>query len=140
MKYKLHPLWFIVPGVAGITAGFIAASAPVGLAVFAALLMPAMIALYIPYARNNPNNVWFKRKLFGWGWTPVTWQGWGVTGLYIALMIAFAFTIDENSPHEEVAFTFLIPAVLLTIAFIRIAYAKGERPRWQWGEEKNDSL
>ncbi|HZX50161.1 MAG TPA: hypothetical protein VFE94_03385 [Candidatus Paceibacterota bacterium] len=33
---------------------------------------------YIAYAKDNPKGHWFKRKLFGWGWTPVTRQGWAV--------------------------------------------------------------
>jgi len=33
---------------------------------------------YIEYVRDNPRRYWFKRKLFGWGWTPVTRQGWAV--------------------------------------------------------------
>lgn len=81
----------------------------------------------------DPKRLWFKRKLYGWGWTPVTWQGWLVTALYVASLAAFALTIDETSPPREIAFTFVLPAVLLTATFLRIAYMKGEKPRWQWG-------
>lgn len=128
-----------VPLIVAIIGGFIAGSFAVAIALFGALLMPAIIMIYIPYAKDNPNHVWFKRKLFGWGWTPVTWQGWLITAGYVVLLVAFAFTIDGNSPSSEVAFTFLIPAVLLTVAFLRIAYRKGESPRWQWGEDVGDN-
>jgi len=79
---------------------------------------------------------WFKRKWYGWGWYPATWQGWAVTLAYLVLMLFFSFTIDEASPAREVWFTFIIPATLLTIVFIRIAYKKGEKPMWQWGKPK----
>lgn len=102
------------------------------------LLIPTIIFVYIPYAKHNPNHFWFKRKLYGWGWTPVTWQGWGITLIYIVGIIAASLTIDKNSPIREIMFTAVLPIVLLTIAFIRIAYKKGESPRWQWGPEKND--
>lgn len=82
------------------------------------------------------NDIWFKRKLFGWGWTPVTWQGWFITSAYVALIAVFAMTIDENSPGREVIFTFAFPVTLLTIAFIRIACKKGESPKWRWGKDK----
>lgn len=85
------------------------------------------------YYHDNPQGYWFKRKLYGWGWTPVTWQGWLVTALYVALVLFFACTIDTDSPPQEIAFTFLLPITLLTITFFRIAYHKGEKPRWQWG-------
>lgn len=87
---------------------------------------------------EEKKDIWFKRKRYGWGWVPVTWQGWAVTIGYIVLALAFALTIDENSSSREVFFTFVIPDILLTITLIRIAYRKGEKPRWQWGEDKGD--
>ncbi len=31
---------------------------------------------------------WFKRKTYGWGWTPVSWQGWLVTlGLVVVITV-----------------------------------------------------
>jgi hypothetical protein len=90
----------------------------------------------IQYLKNNPEGYWFKRKLYGWGWTPATWQGWTITLGYVALALLFAFTIDDRSPTREIMFTFVLPFVLLTIAYIRIVYKKGESPRWQWGEQE----
>lgn len=80
--------------------------------------------------------LWFKRKLFGWGWVPASWQGWVITLGYAALVILFGLTIDENSPVDEVVYTFLLPVTFLTLLFIRIAYTRGEKPRWQWGKSK----
>jgi uncharacterized integral membrane protein len=82
--------------------------------------------------------LWFKRKTYGWGWTPITWQGWLITLLYIVLLLIFVMTIDENSSSREVAFTFAIPIILITVTFIRICYAKGEKPRWQWGGNRGE--
>ena len=81
------------------------------------------------------NKYWFKRKLYGWGWTPSGWQGWLIISIYILLVAAFAFTIDETSPPKEIVFTCLLPITLLTVSLIRICYAKGEKPKWQWGPE-----
>ena len=95
---------------------------------------------YVNYLKDNPEGYWFKRKLFGWGWTPATWQGWLVTLIYAALVIGFALTINEGSPPREVMSTFILPVVLLTIVFIRIAVRTGEKPKWEWGwpEEKDN--
>ena len=49
---------------------------------------------YSEYLRDNPEGYWFKRKLYGWGWTPARWQGWVVLVVYIIGVMAFAFTID----------------------------------------------
>lgn len=82
--------------------------------------------------------LWFKRKLYGRGWYPVTWQGWAVTLAYIVIILALALTIDESSSDREVAFMLLIPLVVLTSAFIRIAYKTGEKTKRQWGKRKED--
>ena len=87
----------------------------------------------IDYLKNNPEGYWFKRKLYGWGWTPATRQGWLLTLFYIILIILFSLTIDNTSSGNGIVFTFVLPVVLLTVLFILIAYRKGEKPRWQWG-------
>jgi len=96
----------------------------------------SIIRGYIDYLKDNPERYWFKRKLYGWGWTPATWQGWLITLIYIVLIFSFALTLDENSSDREVAFTFLLPLILLTTTLMYIAYKKGESPRWQWGKKK----
>lgn len=133
MKYAIKPAALALPAAVGGIAWFLSQNFALGVAVFALLLLPALVRLYLPYAQDNPQHLWFKRKLYGWGWTPVTWQGWLTTVIYVALVAAFALTIDEQSPPQEIAFTFLLPFILLTATFVRIAYAKGEKPRWQWG-------
>lgn len=68
----------------------------------------------------------------------MTWQGWLLTAGFLVLIIFFSLTIDENSSSREVVFTFVLPVVLLLIAFIRIVHKKGEKPHWQWGFPKKE--
>ena len=96
----------------------------------------SLLNQYIAYIKENPQNYWFKAKLYGWGWTPATWQGWLVTLVYVILLSILASTIDEDSPKNEVIFMFVLPAVLLTMSFLRIAYKTGEKPSWNWGKPK----
>lgn len=138
MKYSIGWKSLIVPVVAGALAWWLTANPAVGVAAFALFLMVPLVQIWIPYAQDNPENLWFKRKIYGWGWTPVTWQGWLATAVYVALIILFGLTIDENSHTREVVFTFLLPATLLTITFVRVLYKKGERPKWQWGRGKDE--
>lgn len=44
--------------------------------------------------KENPIPYWFKRKI--WGWTPATWQGWFVTGLYAVFI--FTFLVIKEQP------------------------------------------
>lgn len=73
-------------------------------------------------------SIWFPAKTYGWGWgPPVTWQGWVVTGVYAAAVVASAIQI---APAEH---PFLFAGVMfaLTAAFIAVCYAKGEKPGWR---------
>lgn len=77
----------------------------------------------------------FKNKTYGYGWVPVSWEGWLVTWLYAAIVIILTTTLDENSSRREVFFMGVLPIVLLTITLLRIAYKKGEKPEWRRGEK-----
>lgn len=74
--------------------------------------------------------LWFKRKLYGFGWTPSSWEGWVVILAWVLLF--FSFT--RNMDHEwlkNIIFIILSVGVL-----IFVCYKKGEKPRWQWGKRK----
>lgn len=119
--------------VGGAVVGFLSGNFAVGIGIFAVLLSISFWGMYIKYIKDNPKHYWFKRRFFGWGWTPATWQGWLVTSIYIAAIVIFSFTIDEGSSVSEIFFSFIIPIAVLTAVIIRIAYKTGEKPRWQWG-------
>lgn len=100
-----------------------------------------MFKKYFDYIKNNPERYWFKRKLWGWGWVPATWQGWFVTVLYIVLISLLALSREKvvsNNPDSGSNFlVFGLPFIVLTATFIFIAYKKGEKPKWQWGLPKD---
>jgi uncharacterized membrane protein YhaH (DUF805 family) len=97
-----------------------------------------MFEKHIAYLKDNPKGYWFKAKLYGWGWTPVTWQGWLVLGVYLAVVVFLAVTLDESVPLSDALIGYFLPLVLLTAVLIAICFAKGEKPRWQWGPPKED--
>jgi hypothetical protein len=94
---------------------------------------------YIKYLKDNPKGYWFKRKLYGWGWTPATWQGWLLTLVFIGIVLLLTLTIDESSSEQEVLSNLIIPIALLTLIFLKINYLKGEKPKWMWGIPRDDS-
>lgn len=97
-----------------------------------------MFEKLIAYYKDNPEGYWFKRKVWGWGWVPVTWQGWTVIGLWSVAVAFLALTLDETSSPREVMFTFVLPIMVLTALLICICYKKGEKPKWQWGFEDKE--
>ena len=93
-----------------------------------------MFKSYIDYFKDNPHGHWFKRKVYGWGWVPVTWQGWVVVGVYIVLVVGIARLSPYTTPLLGSSFySVLLPFIILTILFVAITLKKGERPHWSWG-------
>ncbi len=72
---------------------------------------------------------WFKRKKYGFGWTPATKEGWILTITAVLLMIASATTIKKN---PLLGITYIL---LIIITFITICCQKGEKLAWQWGNK-----
>ncbi len=88
------------------------------------------------YLKDNPQGHWFKAKLYGWGWTPVTWQGWAAIFIYLGGLALISLGIDESSADREMLLRVGVPALLLTVALVYVLLKKGEKPRWQWGPPK----
>ncbi len=80
--------------------------------------------------------IWFRRRRYGWGWVPVTWQAWLSLVVYIGIVAVLAIAVSDAVTIKEVALGFLLPIILLTAGYIRFCYAYGEEPRWQWGNEQ----
>lgn len=74
------------------------------------------------------NNLWFKRKTYGYGWTPTTWQGWAVIVVWLILFYFAVTKIDSEIVK-------LVSILILTGILIFVSYKKGEKPKWQWGKK-----
>lgn len=99
-----------------------------------------MFKEYVNYLKNNPEGYWFKAKLYGWGWTPAKWQGWLAVVLYVALVSAVVVFRERDVPGNVDSgsnfLTLMLPIIVLTAAFVFLAYKKGEKPHWRWGSPK----
>jgi len=99
-----------------------------------------MIQEYIDYLKDNPEGYWFKRKLYGWGWTPATKEGWAVMVLFIVLIVGNFFRIDHVSHSaSDTIRPFILETIFLSLVLLVITYKTGEKPKWQWGIPKKDT-
>ena len=91
---------------------------------------------------SQSEKLWFKRKLYGWGWTPSSWQGWVSLIVYVVLISLIVMSREEYISGNDMSgsnfVTFALPIFLLTTFFIILLFKKGEKPRWQWGKNKED--
>lgn len=92
---------------------------------------------YKEYLADNPKGYWFKRKLYGWGWTPVTREGWIVILVFVLAVLYIAKDITDDTDITEMYGFFAQLAVAIT-ALIFICYKTGEKPKWMWGVPKKD--
>lgn len=93
---------------------------------------------YREYMKDNPKKLWFKMRLYGWGWIPVRWQGWVVVLAFVCILLLNGFYLDSrvssgNTP-TSLDLTIFIGAIIICVAFLFwICYKKGEWPKWSWG-------
>ena len=83
----------------------------------------------IEYLKDNPKEYWFKRKLYGWGWVPVKWQGWLVVFIGLAIFIASIYIGETDDAPGAV----IIGLILMIAIIFAFGYWKGEKPKWSWG-------
>lgn len=89
---------------------------------------------FLEYLRDNPKGYWFKRKLYGYGWTPATWQGFLVTLIFIlGLVLDGVWFASLEKPLVRDFVIFYSILFVLIIFLIFIAYKMGEKPSWSWG-------
>lgn len=84
---------------------------------------------------------WFKPKKFGYGATPITWEGWLATTLFAAVVvIGMLELIRLMDPVNATAAWVIVGgfAVLagVVIGFIRFSEHKTDGEwKWRWGDE-----
>ncbi|HLL28697.1 MAG TPA: hypothetical protein VKT73_13735 [Xanthobacteraceae bacterium] len=80
---------------------------------------------------------WFRPKRYGYGATPVTWQGWAVTVIaaaFVALCV-LNLTLGEQSLWRWIATVVLL--VLVTLATVYVCRLKTDGEwAWRWGGRK----
>lgn len=94
----------------------------------------SFLAKYRAYVNDNPQGYWFRRKIWGWGWTPVMWQGWAVLGAFIVVLVGILVPFINNlEPTNAEVGWFLAKVFGWVLLLISVCYLTGEPPKWQWG-------
>jgi len=79
---------------------------------------------------SMPTKYWFKRRRYGLGWYPVTYQGWLAVVVYVTVVVASAFSVDSSQALPFIGFA--------TLSLVGLCYAKGPKPHWRWGKSSSD--
>jgi len=78
---------------------------------------------------------WFVPKRYGYGATPVSWQGWTLTALFLVLVVLAAALLLRGDPSPTMLVAFFAVEAVLVVAMSIISYrtTAGEW-RWRWGD------
>jgi hypothetical protein len=79
---------------------------------------------------------WFKAKNFGWGWYPVTWEGWTVIAVYLLFLWAIVHGSQIVFGKTNFIIPYLTGVATLTVILLIICFKTGEKPEWRWGPPK----
>ena len=90
---------------------------------------------HIAYLKDNPEGYWFKRKLYGYGWTPAKKEGWITVGVYLVFVLSLAIMTPADISESKIITHIVGPIVLATILLIVISWRTGEPLKWQWGQK-----
>jgi len=84
---------------------------------------------------------WFKPKRYGYGATPVTWEGWAVTFAFAAFIIGMSvWRLRSGAPASEEWFYWFAAVIVATVALVGVSYWKTDGTwRWQWGGGSNSN-
>ena len=83
------------------------------------------------------NKYWFKSKRFGWGFVPISWEGWAFMMCMMVLILISAFInqIYLDTVSLKDGFSFLLDFILIILVSIPISTKKcKDKPRWRFGK------
>ncbi len=82
---------------------------------------------------TGPEKYWFKRKRYGMGWTPVTWEGWAVLGFFV-LFLGIGMTQFPKAHVAVAVFCWAFGVIGLFAGTL----LHGPKPKWRWGWKPDD--
>jgi hypothetical protein len=95
------------------------------------------------------NQYWFKPKVFGYGASPTTWEGWAVVVAYCAVVsLATLMVLIASEPGKVSVGTFwmvwaawLVVVVVATTILAKVSKRRTDGEwRWRWGRRADGSL
>lgn len=82
------------------------------------------------------NRYWFKPKPYGFGFVPITWEGWlaSLAFLGLVLLSVWVHNIGTDHPSTKDVIGFLFDVVVLTVSVTLLFDKKTKEDlKWRWG-------
>ena len=79
---------------------------------------------------------WFKPKRYGYGATPVTWQGWTLTLTHVVAMVTVSLVLRMTERSYWALAALIAFDVVALAALAIVSYRKTEGGlHWRWGAD-----
>jgi hypothetical protein len=75
---------------------------------------------------------WFKPKRYGYGATPITWEGWAVTLGTVIAMVVVSLCLRLTEQYWALAAVFAFDAAALFALFVVVRRRTDGEWRWRW--------
>ena len=76
---------------------------------------------------------WFKPKVFGYGATPVTWEGWAAVAVFVAIVVLCTVALTVRKQSLWAWSPWSITLIVATVALVVVSYWKTDGDwRWSW--------
>ena len=77
---------------------------------------------------------WFEPKTFGYGATPVTWEGWAVLAAYFVVLAAVSILMARRRKGSAAWAAWAIAIVVATSTMTWVSWVKTDGAwQWRWG-------
>lgn len=99
----------------------------------------AIIVIYITFYRivMKINKYWFIPKSYGYGYYPITWEGWICVLIILAILALSAYTnsfFEITGPTTKEGFRFVLDlTIFLFVANPILQNKTEEKVTWKWG-------
>jgi len=81
---------------------------------------------------SKNKKLWFGAKKYGYGWTPITWEGWAILVVFTVFITWRSFKINPSSTGSIIQL--VLESLVAVSILIWICVKKGEKARWRWGK------
>ena len=79
---------------------------------------------------------WFRPKRYGYGATPITWEGWVVTLATVLAMVAVSLVLRIDT-QSYWALAALIAFDVAALALLFVVSRRKTDGAWRWGADRN---
>lgn len=89
---------------------------------------------------KSENKYWFKRKRYGYGWTPSSKEGWLLILAYLVIITMGVILFSDKLESGETLYSigYLIFIITTTSVLLLLTVRKAPKGKWRWGWKEGD--